>query len=563
MRRAAAGILPPIAVDRAATKPLYRQICDAYRQAIAEGRLGGGQRVPSTRSLASALGISRIPVLVAFDQLLAEGYFESRVGSGTFVSSSLPEETPILERPASRPGAGGSGLRPVARRPAALLRSVPEPWLQGLGAFRVSEPALDHFPFTVWSRLVARHSRGASRRPLHYGSPLGDLPLRQALAGYLRTSRAVRCEPEQIMVVSGSQQALEITARVLLDPRAPVWVEEPGYGGARNVLAMAGARLVPVPVDEDGLDVAAGTRLCRRARAALVTPSHQYPLGATMSAARRLQLLDWAQSAGAWIVEDDYDSEYRYESQPIAALQGIDRDARVVYIGTFSKVLFPALRVGYLVIPRDLVDRFAAVREALDICPPALNPAVLADFIGEGHFARHLRRTSLLYRERRSTLVQGLRALGPRWQVVGAEAGIHLVALGHGCGDRAIPARGPRRAVGDAALLVLPSAHPCSTAWCGLRGHGSRGDPGGGRAAQAGDRESLRPVGGSRAPIAAGGSRATGYFLGASAGTRSQAAWATLKRRQSPPAPQAVVCFFLPVNSNHEPGPSCWAFLRR
>ena len=208
---------------------------------------------------------------------------------------------------------------------------------------------------------------------------------------------------------------------------------------------MAGARLVPVPVDGEGLDVAAGIEALPRARGRVyVTPSHQYPLGATMSAARRLQLLDWARRRGSWIIEDDYDSEYRYESQPIAALQGLDRDARVIYIGTFSKVLFPALRVGYLVVPPDLVDRFAAVREAMDICPPALPQAVLADFIVEGHFARHLRRTSLLYRHRRSALVEGLRGLGRGLRVVGAEAGIHLVALCDRPKDRSISERAAR-----------------------------------------------------------------------------------------------------------------------
>jgi GntR family transcriptional regulator / MocR family aminotransferase len=443
--RTAPGILPAIALDRSAAKPLYRQICDGYRAAIVERRLTAGQRLPSTRTLAAELEISRIPVLNAFDQLLAEGYFESRVGSGTFVSSTVPDDAGSPPRSTARLGVRRPRTRAVARRPDVLLRSTREPWLQGFGAFRMSEPALDHFPFRIWSRLVTRHSRGARRDALNYGSPLGDLPLRQALAAYLGMARAVRCEAEQIMVVSGSQQALEITARVLLDPRDPVWVEEPGYGGARDALAMAGARLVPVPVDHEGLDVGAGIRMCRRARAALVTPSHQYPLGATMSASRRLQLLDWAHTAGSWIIEDDYDSEYRYESQPIAALQGLDRHARVVYLGTFSKVLFPALRVGYLVIPGDLVRRFAAVREAMDICPPALNPAVLADFIGEGHFARHLRRTRLLYRERRSALVEGLRRhLGRRLRVVGAEAGIHLVALCDRPGDRSISRRAAR-----------------------------------------------------------------------------------------------------------------------
>ncbi len=249
------------------------------------------------------------------------------------------------------------------------------------------------------------------------------------------------------MVTSGSQQALQIAARVLLEPGAPVWVEEPGYAGARDVLIMAGARLVAVPVDEEGLDVAEGIRRCPKARAAYVTPSHQYPLGATMSASRRLQLLDWAQAAGSWVIEDDYDSEYRYESLPVAALQGLDRDDRVFYVGTFSKVLFPALRLGYLVIPADLVARFVAVREAMDIFPPTFPQAVLADFIAEGHFGRHLRRMRELYRERRAALVEALRKeLGTSVHVQGAQAGMHLVAaLAEGSRDRQISAHAARR----------------------------------------------------------------------------------------------------------------------
>jgi GntR family transcriptional regulator/MocR family aminotransferase len=450
VRSAAPGVLPGIGVDRSAGTPLYRQICDGYRRAIVEGRLRAGQRLPSTRALAAELGVSRIPVLGAFDQLLAEGYFESRVGSGTFVSRTLPGEAGP-PAPSAAPDARTAAPRATGRR-AALPHAPPERWLAGVGAFRMSEPALDHFPHATWARLVARHARALRGPRLNYASPLGDLALRQALAAYLRTARAVRCEAGQIMVVSGSQQALAITARVLLDPGQAVWVEEPGYRGARDALALAGARLVPVPVDEEGLDVAAGRRRAGKARAAVVTPSHQYPLGATMSAARRLQLLDWAQSSGSWIVEDDYDSEYRYEVQPVAALQGLDRDARVVYVGTFSKVLYPALRVGYLVIPPDLVDRFAAVREAMDICPPLLAAAVLADFIGEGHFARHLRRMRALYRERRGALVQALdRAFGARLRVVGAEAGMHLVALRERAGDRSIALRAARE-----GLWVMP-----------------------------------------------------------------------------------------------------------
>jgi GntR family transcriptional regulator/MocR family aminotransferase len=275
---------------------------------------------------------------------------------------------------------------------------------------------------------------------------MGSEDFREAVAAYLRSARAVDCEAQQIMIVSGSQQALEISARVLLDPGSSVWIEEPGYRLTRYALAMAGCRLIPVPVDQEGLDVAAGMRRGPRARAAYVTPSHQYPLGATMSASRRLQLLDWAQSSGAWIIEDDYDSEYRYESMPIASLQGLDRNARVIYIGTFSKTLFPSLRVGYMVIPADLVDRFLAVRHAMDIYPPHLYQAVLTDFLTEGHFSRHIRRTRLLYRERRKVLIETIRSeFGTRLDVLGGEAGLHLVVtLPKGVADKEISARAAR-----------------------------------------------------------------------------------------------------------------------
>src|SRR4029077_1135391 len=277
--------------------------------------------------------------------------------------------TPARQEP--RPG-----RRDVAANPGLPLGRQ-EPWLQGWGPFRVSQIAVDHFPLKVWSSLVARHGRNPRPSQMLYGDPMGDLRFRETLAAYLRTSRGVRCEAGQILVTSGSQHGLTIASRVLLDPGDEVWVEEPGYPGARDALAIAGARLVPVPVDGEGLDVAAGGAVSPQARAAYVTPSHQYPLGATLTAARRLQLLDWARRSGPWILEDDYDSEYRYESQPIAALQGLDRDARVIYIGTFSKVLFPALRVGYPVVPADLVSRFAAMRAAIDDFPSVLYQAVL------------------------------------------------------------------------------------------------------------------------------------------------------------------------------------------
>jgi GntR family transcriptional regulator / MocR family aminotransferase len=424
-------VLPPLlAVDPQAARPLYRQIYEGYREAIVDGRLRAGQRLPSTRTLAGELGVSRMPVLNAFAQLLAEGYVECRVGAGSFVARSLPDAhatAPPRHAAGAAPAARGRRLLP--RRPA-VPSTEREPWLAGWGAFRVSQPAVERFPLDVWSRLIARHSRNPRARMLQYGDPMGHPPFREAVAAYLRTARAVRCEAAQVMVVSGSQQALAITARVLLEPGQHVWVEEPGYRGARDVLAMSGARLVPVPVDGEGLDIAAGIAASGRARVVCVTPSHQYPLGVTMSATRRLQLLEWARRAGSWIIEDDYDSEYRYESQPIAALQGLDRDGRVVYIGTFSKVLFPSLRLGYLVVPPDLVGRFAAVREAMDIFPPSLTQAALTDFINEGEFARHLRRTRALYRERRAALVEALgRELGGELQVTGDAAGMHLAAL--------------------------------------------------------------------------------------------------------------------------------------
>ncbi len=463
--KSAPELLPVVAVDRRTKTPLYRQIYDGYREAIVGGRLRPGQRLPSTRGLAAELGISRIPVLGAFEQLLAEGYFESRVGAGTFVALSLPAD---LFATGSRDTHGGKNVRPgrrlLPRKPGVPLRR-PMPWLQGWGAFRVSQPAVEQFPFAAWSSLVARHSRNPRAALLHYGDPMGHRPFRETVADYLRTARGVRCEPEHVMVVSGSQHALAITARVLLEPGDRVWVEEPGYGGARDVLMMAGARLVPVPVDDKGLDVQAGVGLGVKARAAYVTPSHQYPLGVTMGASRRLQLLDWARRGGSWIIEDDYDSEYRYESPPVAALQGLDREGRVVYIGTFSKVLFPALRLGYLVVPPGLVDRFAAVREAMDVFPPSLPQAVFADFIDHGHFARHVRRVRSLYRERRAALVEGLdRELGSVVEIIGDSAGMHLtVTLKKGSADLRIAQHAARHGLWTMPLsscyLGKPSRH--------------------------------------------------------------------------------------------------------
>ena len=447
MKRVASGILPIIAINRKAPTALHKQIYDAYREAIVDGSLRPGQRIPSTRVLASEIGVSRFPVLNAYAQLLAEGYFESRVGAGTVVSSSLPGQFPPSQSTGDRFAATRCGPRPVARRASILPSPGRPPWLVGLGAFSVGQVAFDEFPLRVWSNLVARRCRNMDAKSFHYGEPKGSKALREAIANYLRTARSLHCDVEQIIIVSGSQQALEISARVLLDPGSPVWMEEPGYGLARDVFALAGCRLVPVTVDREGLQVATGVKRCRKARAAFVTPSHQFPLGVTMSASRRLQLLDWAQNMGSWIIEDDYDSEYRYESMPIASLQGLDANARVIYIGTFSKVLFPSLRLGYVVVPPDLVDRFLAIRRVMDLSPPTFFQEVLAEFIVNGHFARHIRRMRVLYRERRSALVDCVRKeLGSAVEVMGDAAGMYLtVTLPQGSRDLEIAERAARQ----------------------------------------------------------------------------------------------------------------------
>lgn len=440
------GILPLIIVDRSAAKPLYRQLYDGYRAAIIRGDLRPGQCVPSSRALAVELRISRIPVLNAYAQLVAEGYLESRVGAGTFVSSSLPDQRMPYESRTAGTIPAGSAPRPVARRVLLLPREEVVPWRGRWGPFGVHQPALDQFPLEVWSRLVLRHCRSPRVTALLQLDPLGSEEFRNAIGAYLGTARGVRCDTQQIMIISGSQQGFEITARVLLDAGSPVWVEEPGYLLAQRVLQLAGCRLIPVPVDNEGMDVAAGIKLCRKARAAYVVPSHQYPLGATMSASRRLQLLEWAQQSGSWIIEDDYDSEYRYESMPIASLQGLDSQSRVIYIGTFSKVLFPSLRIGYMVIPPDLVNHFIRVRRTMDLATPNLYQAVLTDFMREGHFARHLRRMRLVYGERRAALVDSIRKeFGSILEVHGAEAGMHLaVTLPKGFSDREIAVRAAR-----------------------------------------------------------------------------------------------------------------------
>jgi GntR family transcriptional regulator/MocR family aminotransferase len=437
-------MVPVIAIDRAAPRPLHRQLYEGLRVSITDGTLRAGQRLPSSRGLASELGLSRITVLNAYAQLLAEGYLQSRIGSGTVVCPSLPDQAGVWNPQAGNGERSRSARRRLSQR-ARLLDPVSlthaafgrNPESARSGAFVLGQVALSDFPFQLWKGLLTRRARATCTESLDYGDNVGSRALREEIASYLRTARATRCQADQIMIVSGSQQALEIATRVLLDPGDGVWMEEPGYRFARNIFRVHGCRIVPVRVDREGLDVHHGIKRYRSARAALVTPSHQYPTGVTMSASRRFQLLEWAERSGTWIIEDDYDSEYRFDSMPVGCLQGLDPAARVIYVGTFSKVLFPSLRLGYLVIPPDLMERFIAVRLAMDIAPPAFQQAVLADFIREGHFSRHLRRMRLLYAERRSVLVESIRnEFGDGAEITGEQAGMHLSLTLRGISDR-------------------------------------------------------------------------------------------------------------------------------
>lgn len=432
-RTSSPDLLAHLPVDRARDTPLHRQVYDGLRRAILEGMLRPGQRVPSTRALATELSISRLPVLMAYEQLLHEGYLEGRIGSGTYVCAAPPDRmlraTEAIEhRQAPRRNAAARvGTR---RRGARAERVTPGRSDGGIRPFRMSLPALDQFPLTIWSRLVARHARRLAPTHMAYGDPAGVGALRIAIAEHLRTARAVRCEADQVMVVSGSQAGLRVAAAVLLSRGDRVAIEEPGYSGAHAAIATSGAEVVPVPVDDEGIDVNVLATIRPRVRAVYVTPSHQYPLGMSMSAARRIALLDWAARNDAWILEDDYDSEYRYVSQPLGALQGMDPRNRVVYIGTFSKVMFPALRVGYVVVPPPLWNAFLDARDALDGFTPTLYQLALADFLRDGHFARHLRRMRGVYLRRRDAILDGLdRYCADGLTVLNADAGLHVATL--------------------------------------------------------------------------------------------------------------------------------------
>ncbi len=440
-RRTQAGEL--VLGPRPAGVTLSRWLYDEIRAAILDGRLPGGSRLPATRDLASLYGVSRRTAVTAFEQLASEGYLTGKVGSGTRVNETLPDDLLNVRSPRRRRAERLAPAAPGERRPARPFRAI--------------EPALLEFPVELWARVASRRMRRLSPSLLAGGGPAGLLPLREAIAGYLGASRGVKCEPAQITIVSGVQQAVDLLARLLVRPGEPVWIEDPGYIGTIAAFRNVGARIVAVRVDCDGLDVAAGRKASPAARLAYVTPAHQFPLGVTMSLDRRFLLLKWARESGARIIEDDYDSEFRFLGRPIPALQGLDRSDSVIYTGTFNKVLFPGLRLAYVVLPPDLVDPFLALRFTADRYPPGISQAVLCDFIVEGHFGRHLRRMREMYAERLGLLQENARCyLAGVVELPPIQAGLNTPAyLVNGMSSVEAQARAADRGIETAALDVF------------------------------------------------------------------------------------------------------------
>ncbi len=397
-------ILAATPLERAGPEPLFRQLYAHIKQAILSGALGAGMQMPPTRELAHLLAVSRQTVLNAYDQLAAEGYLSGTTGKGTFISAHLP-----LAGKGATPGQARALMRPLSARGAAYAGALQRiGFHQGaLRAFRVSMPGLDLFPFAIWNRLEGRRWRHPDHH-LGYSDPAGFGPLRELLCVYLRASRGVVCTPEQIVITSGSQQGLFLLTQLLLSPGDKVWVESPGYQGASAPLVAAGAQVCTLPVTAEGMDVAYGVAHYPDARMVLATPSHQLPLGVTMSLQRRLELLRWASAQRAWIIEDDYDSEYRHTGPPLAALQSLDRGDCTVYVGTLSKVLFPGLRLGYIVAPPALVEPIVRAKVVMDRHTAIVPQMVLADFMADGHFGRHIKRTREAYGERRAALLAGI-----------------------------------------------------------------------------------------------------------------------------------------------------------
>jgi GntR family transcriptional regulator/MocR family aminotransferase len=465
------GELYAFEVTRAEQTPLFHQLYQQLRSAILSGRLRPGTKLPSTRELASQLGVSRSAAVAAYEQLFAEGYTSSRHGSGTYISSDLPEP---IDGNAQRRKKAVAGATSNAAKLQSIGDFVDVTVQSDERPFNLGRTLVDDRTVELWRKLNARAIRSLSASHLGYSDPRGTIELRKTICDYLQAARAVRCDPEQIVVTTGTQHAIDLVIRILPGPEKEVWVEDPGYPLTRQALIAAGAKVLSVPVDGQGIDVGAGIRSASNARAVFVTPSHQFPTGVVLSMARRLELLAWAREKGAWIVEDDYASEFRYGGWPLASLQGLDEGERVIYVGTLNKALFPGLRMGYAVVPRALLQAFVAARYLMDRQPSTLSQAVVAAFMEEGHFAAHIRRMRLLYRDQRDVLVAALKnRLGADVTVDAPDQGMHLVAYTRrGLSDIAIERSGRQHGVIVRAMSRLHvAAAPRSALVLGFSGY--------------------------------------------------------------------------------------------
>lgn len=410
--------------------PLYIQIYTFFKDSILSKRLRNGQKLPGTRSLAAELGVSRNTVSLAFEQLIIEGYIEGRRGSGTYVSRNIPDHNfPNLSRTQSKFKASPPTLEDERLKGSLSLMSG-DIERDNIIPFQTGTPALFDFPMDIWNKISNSIIKNINPVYLGYGYSAGYGPLRTALAEYLRTYRAVKCEADQIIIVNGSQQALDLIAKILLTPKSVVWIEDPGYLGARAAITPTNAAIYPVPLDGEGMDINYAIKKYPKPDLIYTTPSHQYPLGCTMSISRRLKLLEWCQNNKVWILEDDYDSEYRYAGNPLPSLQGLSSGSGVIYTGTFSKVLFPGLRLGYIVLPSPkIVVLFKAAKAISDRQSAIIEQMITAEFIGEGHFTKHIRKMRILYKERQDFLVQeAKKELGDIIHIEGADAGMQLIA---------------------------------------------------------------------------------------------------------------------------------------
>jgi GntR family transcriptional regulator/MocR family aminotransferase len=445
-------------LERHSATPLHRQMYVQIRDLIVEGRLTAGQPLPSSRAIASTYDVSRSTVVVAFEQLAMEGFINGKVGDATRVAEVRRADSKAPRRGLTRPA---SNLPLLSQRGTTLVNAAAARRdISQLVPFAPGMPAINAFPHALWGQLSLRRWRKPDPSLLNYGESAGYQPLREAIAAHVGATRGARCSADQVIVVNGSFQAIEMALRLLANPDDPILLEDPGYAGMRGTAAAVGLRAVPVPVDAEGFRVDDAIRACPHARLAYVTPSHQMPTGAILSAARRLQLLAWAQRCKGWIIEDDYDGVFRYRGQPLASLQGIDESNRVIYVSTFSKVLVPTLRLAYIVAPPDLVDAFVAARRFSDRHSPGVDQAVLTDFMEQGHFARHLRRMRSLYEERQALFIKEANsAIGDDFVVEPSPAGMHLVGRFRG--------RVNDMKVADAAWELGVSTTPLSTYFLG------------------------------------------------------------------------------------------------